>query len=88
MNSTGQKIEQLYAWIADEGGGAEGIMAGSIDGETWMPLISSKLETMWRIRPVAARIAASSGIKCFRLKCFSTAATLEENLVRTPEETT
>jgi len=88
MNRTGQKIEQLYAWIGDDSDGHEAILAGIIDGETRFRLISSDWDTIHRLRSLAMHTATANGFKTWRLKRFTHHGTIEQNTVDTPEETT
>ncbi len=74
--STGQKIEKIYAWIAIEADGGEGIPAIQL-GETWFPLIGANRERMESFRQAAENAARATG-QPVQLKMFSTITIIDE----------
>lgn len=76
----GQKIERLYAWIATEADGGEGVAAHTvvIDGQTVLaPLIGADKARIESLRPYATIAAHESGC-AMRLVEFSTRTVLED----------
>lgn len=68
----GQKIEKLFAWIATEADGGEGVCAGATpDGLGMMPLIGADRERIESYRPLAKDIRRLSGLP-IRMVEFST----------------
>jgi hypothetical protein len=59
-HSTGQKIERLYAWIAEEADGGEGLCSVQM-GEMQMPMIGADRERIESLRPYAEQVARLSG---------------------------
>ncbi|HVB68007.1 MAG TPA: hypothetical protein VNE67_09150 [Acetobacteraceae bacterium] len=57
---TGQRIERLYAWIATEADGGEGI-CGALFGLLQMPLIGADRERVESFRGYAEMIARERG---------------------------
>lgn len=51
---TGQTIDALYAWVAAEPGGGEGIMSVQL-GDMQMPLVGADMDRMKSLRPYAER---------------------------------
>jgi hypothetical protein len=74
----GQKIERLYAWIATEADGGEGVCAMSLpDGKTLMPLVGADMERIESLRAHAGLVARIS--KCpVRLVEFSARRVIRE----------
>jgi len=72
---TGQKIETLYAWVASEPDGGEGL-AGFLGPEGWMPLIGADLARIESLRHVAEDVARVTGYPV-ALKSFSTVTVIE-----------
>jgi len=68
--NTGQKIERLYAWIATEPDGGEGVCSMQL-GDMHMPLIGADTARIESLAPQAAMIARTSGYPV-RLVEFST----------------
>ena len=76
------KIERLYAWIATDATGEDGIPAAVIDGVT-MPLIGSDKARIESLRPFAEQVVAADGL-AVRLVEFSIATVLEAYPGRIP----
>ena len=64
------KIEELLAYISDEGDGDEGVVAAKL-GDSWMPLIGADRDRMESLRHIAKDTAKMSG-RPVRLVRFST----------------
>jgi hypothetical protein len=58
--NTGQKIARLYAWIATEPDGGEGVCAMLLQGR-WTPLIGADGERIQSLRDHAGQIARETG---------------------------
>jgi len=58
---TGQRIETIYAWVATEPDGGEGIVASNFGGGTMYPLIGADTERIESMREEALRIAKLTG---------------------------
>lgn len=75
---TGQKIERLFAWVAEDEDGGEGIIGGPVPGIAGLvPMIGADLARMQSYRPTVELLAKVSGQK-LTLKQFSTVTILEE----------
>lgn len=76
---TGLKIEKLYAWVAEEPDGGEGIIAGLFPGhdDVWMPLIGADRDRIESYRNHAQAVARETGYPV-RLKVFGAGVTIEE----------
>lgn len=72
----GQAIERLYAWIATEPDGGEGVCSFQL-GDMHMPLIGADMARIESLRGHAAVIAKASGYPV-RLVEFSTRRVLRE----------
>jgi hypothetical protein len=57
---TGQSIEAIYAWVATEPDGGEGICSMQI-GDTHMPLVGADMDRMKSLRPHAEFIHKMGG---------------------------
>ena len=68
-------IQEMYAFIATEEDGDEGIPATPI-GQMMMPLVGADLDRINSLRPDAVLIAAFTGLS-IQLVRFSRAETLE-----------
>ncbi len=55
------KIDEMYAFIATEDDGQEGICAFQIHGGMWMPMVGADLARMESLRPMAEKIAKATG---------------------------
>lgn len=75
-HSTGQKIERIYAWIATEADGGEGICSTMI-GNMQMPMVGADRERVESLRPHAAALARELKIPV-KLKLFSNGVVLDE----------
>ena len=51
----GQFIRELHCWIATYTDGTEGIIAGSLEGISLLPLMSSRRDVAERLEPMARR---------------------------------
>jgi hypothetical protein len=63
------KIDQLYAWIATEADGSEGVAAHSIGAMGLVPLVGADKERMESLRPYAESVARMTG-RPIELKVF------------------
>jgi hypothetical protein len=75
--NTGQKIERLYAWIATEPGGGEGVCSWLMPEGVHMPLIGADMARIESLAPHAALIARATGDP-IRLVEFSTRRVIRE----------
>lgn len=66
---TAYSIKLLYAFIAIDEDGDEGVCA-MLTPEGWVPMVGSDMERIDSLRPVAAEIAKRSG-KIVHLRRFS-----------------
>lgn len=71
----GYAVTEIYAYIADAGGGDEGIM-GLRFGDTWMPLVAADRNRALRLRD-AAMAAARRTKQTVRLVRFTQRENLE-----------
>lgn len=67
----GQSIDRLYAWVATEADGGEGVCAAWVPGLGNMPLVGADRARIESLRPQAEDVAASTGA-VVRLIEFST----------------
>lgn len=78
---TGQQIEKLYAWIADEGTGGEGIIGALMPtgrgGVGWTPLIGADRARIESYRHIAEAAAKAAG-KTVYLKVFGAGVVIEK----------
>lgn len=75
---TGQKIGKLYAWVAEESDGGEGVIAGALPGMPGMtPLIGADRERIESYRGYAEMIARKTGCRA-RLKVFGAGTVIDE----------
>jgi hypothetical protein len=75
---TGQKIEKLYAWVAEEPDGGEGVCAMSVPGLGGMvPLIGADRARIESYRGHAHAVRVASGYPV-RLKVFSEGVVIDE----------
>lgn len=75
-----KKITSLYAWVATEANGGEGIPAVSMmmgNGEWIMPLFGADMDRIKSLRGEAVRLKAELGIR-LRLCRFQLADELDE----------
>jgi hypothetical protein len=67
---TGQRIEKLYAWIAEEPDGGEGVVGGTFPGLGTIPLIGADKARIESYRTFAEMTQRATGYPV-RLKVFS-----------------
>lgn len=76
--ATGQKIEKLYAWVATEADGGEGVCGAPIPGLGGMvPLIGADRARIESFRPYAEALRRMTGFPV-RLKVFGSGVVLDE----------
>jgi hypothetical protein len=75
---TGQPIERLYAWVATEADGGEGVCAMSMPDGMMMPLVGADMARIESLRAHARSVAVASGCPV-RLVEFSTRRVLRES---------
>lgn len=74
----GQKIDALYAWVASEPDGGEGVAAASIPGLGGMvPLVGADRARMDSLRPYAELVRQQTGFPV-RLVRFSAREVIED----------
>ena len=73
-------IDAMYAWIATEPDGGEGVVAASI-GEWMMPLVGADIDRVKSLRNLAQRVRRQSGYEV-RLVRFFGREDLEERVTR------
>jgi hypothetical protein len=73
---TGQKIEALYAWVAVEPDGGEGVCSAQIE-EIHMPLVGADIERIKSLREYAEMIRETTGCPV-KLVRFSRREDLED----------
>lgn len=56
----GQSIDALYAWVATEPDGGEGVCSAQI-GDVYYPLVGADMERLRSLRPYAEAIRRTSG---------------------------
>jgi hypothetical protein len=54
------KIERLYAFVAEDGPGDEGLMAFA-DNQWWIPMVGADFARVESLRKVADRISKKTG---------------------------
>jgi hypothetical protein len=75
---TGQTIDKLFAWVATEPDGGEGICAGTLPGMPGMtPLIGADHDRIESFRPYAAVVRQMTGYPV-RLKVFGSGVVIDE----------
>jgi hypothetical protein len=74
--NTGQSIDRIYAWIAVEPDGGEGILSAQI-GEVHMPLVGADKERIESLREYAKMIHLKT-LYPIKLVVFETKTILEE----------
>jgi len=72
-----QRIEKLYAWVAEEADGGEGIVGWRFDGVGWTPLIGADKDRIESYRPYAEACVAEMGVPV-RLKVFGEGVVIDE----------
>lgn len=72
----GLKIEKLYAWVAQEADGGEGVVAVMISSGV-VPLIGADRTRVEHYRAWAADVAAASG-RPVRLKVFGAGVVIDD----------
>ena len=72
---TGQSIDALYAWVATEPDGGEGVCSAQL-GDVHMPLVGADMERIKSLRRYAELARAASGYPV-RLVRFSRREDLE-----------
>lgn len=75
-HSTGQKIERLYAWVATEPDGGEGLCSMPV-GDMIAPLIGADRERIESLRRYAELVHRSTGFSV-KLKVFGSGTVLDE----------
>ena len=75
--NTSQKIVKMYAWIATEPDGGEGVVAIRLPDGMWMPLVGADRERIDSLRKQAVGIMRDTNMP-IALKEFSTCTVLEE----------
>jgi hypothetical protein len=73
---TGQTIDAIYAWVAKEPDGGEGVCSVQL-GDVHMPLVGADIERVKSVRPYAEMIRQETGYPV-RLVRFSRREDLEE----------
>jgi hypothetical protein len=73
---TGQTIDALYAWVATEPDGGEGVCSAQI-GEIHMPLVGADIDRIKSLRDYAELVRRATGYPV-RLLRFSRREDLEE----------
>jgi hypothetical protein len=76
--NTGQTIERLYAWVATEADGGEGVCAMSMPDGMMMPLVGADMARIESLRAHARSVAVASGCPV-RLVEFATRRVLRES---------
>jgi len=74
--NTGQRIDRLYAWIAVEPDGGEGVCAWQF-GDDRLPLIGADKERIESLRPFAEAIREQTGYPIMLVE-FSTRSLLAD----------
>lgn len=55
------KIDEMYAFIATDEDGQEGICAFQIESGLWMPMVGADLKRVDSLRPIARSIVLATG---------------------------
>ena len=69
------KINELYAFIAEEGIDDEGVVAMKLESN-WLPMVGSDMDRMISLKPIATKIANLTG-KNITLAKFSIRTDME-----------
>lgn len=77
MSEPGKPVVGLYAWIADDPDGGQGVAAAHIRGIGWMPLVGADMARMRSLRPHAVIVREKTGLPV-RLVRFGRSEVLEE----------
>ena len=87
MTDKPQTIDTIYAFIATEDDGNEGI-TGFYYSNSWMPMVCADMSRVKSLRPIAQKIASQSG-KTVKLVHFSVRTEVEiiECAINISEET-
>lgn len=64
------RITELYAFVAKDENGHEGIMAFQTPEGVYMPLIGADIERVHYLKPLADKVAAQSG-KQYEIRYFT-----------------
>lgn len=54
-------IEEVFAFVATEADGEEGVVAWQIQNYGWMPLIAADAKRIESLRPIAQEVASATG---------------------------
>ena len=69
-------IEKLYAWVAEEQNGSQGVIAYLASGNMQLPLVGADKERIESFREYAEQVAAQLKMRVFLME-FSTRTILE-----------
>lgn len=75
MSDKSQTIDNIYAFVATEDDGSEGI-TGFQHNNTWMPMVCADVARLESLRPIAHQIAKQTG-KPIKLIHFSVRTEVE-----------
>lgn len=73
----GQRIEKLYAWVAEEPDGGEGILGSDLPGLGYVPLIGADRARIESYRSIAQAMGDKTGYP-IRLKLFAAGTVIDE----------
>ena len=62
------KIEQIYAFIAEDTGPDDEGVTGFATGMGWMPMVGADIDRIESLKPIAQQIAKSTGKKIKLIK--------------------
>jgi hypothetical protein len=71
-----RKIEEMFAFAAEDVDGDEGIMALRTPANVWVPLVGSDMARVDSLRPIADAISRATGIK-YKLLHFKLVSEIE-----------
>lgn len=71
-----RKVTEMFAWLAVEENGSEGIIAGPVGRHELMPLVGGDRKRMEALRPVAEYVQQQTGLR-IKLVRFSEREELE-----------
>jgi len=80
------RINCLYAWVAQEKDGGEGVVGGVVPGFGGTPFIGADMERMESYRPIVAEMAAFMGLEIMLVR-FAVRSDLEAVSPPSPKAT-
>lgn len=79
------KIESMYAFVATEDDGTEGVMGANVGGQ-WFPFVGADLSRVKSLYPIAKNVSKTIG-KPFKILHFTSKKDITEEVRRGYEKT-